>query len=68
MNISHLTLDLIWLENSPALLPEVVIPADDGPPPVEHRIHAGLTDYLLDYDQERRSNRTLSRRRSRPSE
>jgi len=33
--------------------PEVVIPAEmTARPPIERRMEAGLTDYLLDYDQE----------------
>jgi superfamily I DNA/RNA helicase len=47
-------LDSIWLEKvRQRFTPEVVIPAGmTVRPPVERRIQAGLTDYLLDYDQE----------------
>lgn len=47
-------LDGIWLEKlRQRFTPEVVVPAEmTVRPPVERRIEAGLTDYLLDYDQE----------------
>ncbi len=47
-------LDGIWLEKlRQHFTPEVVIPADmTVRPPIERRIQAGLTDHLLDYDQE----------------
>lgn len=47
-------LDSIWLEKvRQRFTPEVVVPAEmTVRPPVERRIEAGLTDYLLDYDQE----------------
>ena len=47
-------LDGIWLEKlRQRFTPEVVIPAEmTVRPPVERRMQAGLTDYLLDYDQE----------------
>jgi UvrD-like helicase family protein len=47
-------LDSIWLEKlRQRFTPEVVVPAEmTVRPPVERRMQAGLTDYLLDYDQE----------------
>ena len=47
-------LDGIWLEKlRQQFTPEVVIPPDMTVRPVmDRRIEAGLTDYLLDYDQE----------------
>jgi len=47
-------LDGIWLEKlRQRFTPEVVVPAEmTVRPPIERRIEAGLTDYLLDYDQE----------------
>ncbi len=47
-------LDLFSLEKlRQAFTPEAVVPAEmTVRPPVERRIEAGLTDYLLDYDQE----------------
>ena len=47
-------LDGIWLEKlRQRFTPEVVVPAEmTVRPPLERRIEAGLTDYLLDYDQE----------------
>jgi len=47
-------LDALWLEKlRQAFTPEVVVPADmTVRPVVERRREAGLTDYLLDYDQE----------------
>jgi superfamily I DNA/RNA helicase len=47
-------LDSIWLEKvRQRFTPEVVVCAEmTVRPPVERRIQAGLTDYLLDYDQE----------------
>ena len=47
-------MDGIWLEKvRQRFTPEVVIPAEmTVRPPVERRLQAGLTDYLLDYDQE----------------
>ena len=46
--------DGIWLEKlRQYFTPEVVIPAGmTVRPPIERRIKEGLTDYLLDYDQE----------------
>ncbi len=51
---SSAPLDLIWLEKLfQRFTPEIVVPAEmTVHPPVERRIEAGLTDYLLDYDQE----------------
>ncbi len=51
---SSAPLDSIWLEKvRQRFTPEVVIPAEMTVRlPVERRIRAGLTDYLLDYDQE----------------
>lgn len=48
-------MDGIWLEKlRQRFTPEVVVPADmTVRPQVERRREAGLTDYLLDYDQER---------------
>lgn len=47
--------DTIWLEKlRQKFTPEVVVPADmTVRPTVDRRREAGLTDYLLDYDQER---------------
>ncbi len=47
-------LDSIWLEKiRQQFTPEIVVPADMSVrPTAEHRIQAGLTDYLLDYNQE----------------
>ncbi|HEX5839499.1 MAG TPA: UvrD-helicase domain-containing protein [Anaerolineales bacterium] len=47
-------LDSIWLEKvRHRFTPEVIVPAEmTVRPPLERRIQAGLTDYLLDYDQE----------------
>ena len=47
-------LDAIWLEKlRQHFTPEIVIPAEmTVRPQVERRIQAGLTDHLLDYDQE----------------
>ncbi|RPH55358.1 MAG: hypothetical protein EHM81_14775, partial [Chloroflexi bacterium] len=47
-------LDSIWVEKvRQRFTPEVVIPAEmTVRPPVERRMEAGLTDYLLDYNQE----------------
>lgn len=47
-------LDSIWLEKlRQRFTPEVVVSAEmTVRPPVERRMQAGLTDYLLDYDQE----------------
>jgi superfamily I DNA/RNA helicase len=47
-------LDGIWLEKlRHRFTPEAVIPAEMSVrPPSERRVQAGLTDYLLDYDQE----------------
>jgi hypothetical protein len=47
-------LDSIWLEKlRQRFTPEIVVPAEmTVRPPVERRMQAGLTDYLLDYDQE----------------
>lgn len=47
-------MDLLWLEKvRQRFTPEVVIPAEmTVRPPVERRMEAGLTGYLLDYDQE----------------
>lgn len=47
-------LDSIWLEKlCQRFTPEVVVPAEmTVRPPIERRMEAGLTDYLLDYDQE----------------
>ncbi|MEW6401810.1 MAG: UvrD-helicase domain-containing protein [Chloroflexota bacterium] len=52
--LSSAPLDSIWLEKlRQRFTPEVVVPAEmTVRPPVERRIQAGLTDYLLDYDQE----------------
>jgi len=51
---SSAPLDSIWLEKlRQRFTPEVVVPAEmTVRPPVERRMQAGLTDYLLDYDQE----------------
>jgi len=51
---SSAPLDSIWLEKlRQRFTPEVVIPAEmTVRPPIERRMEAGLTDYLLDYDQE----------------
>ena len=51
---SSFPLDSIWLEKvRQRFTPEVVVPAEmTVRPPVERRLQAGLTDYLLDYDQE----------------
>lgn len=48
-------MDPIWLEKlRQRFTPEVVVPVDmTVRPAVERRREAGLTDYLLDYDQER---------------
>jgi hypothetical protein len=53
--LSPLPLDGIWLEKlRQRFTPEVVVPADMTVRPVmERRREAGLTDYLLDYDQEK---------------
>jgi len=47
-------LDWIWLEKlRQRFTPEIVVPAEmTVRPPIERRMEAGLTDYLLDYDQE----------------
>ena len=47
-------LDAIWLEKlRQHFTPEIVIPAEmTVRPQIERRIQAGLTDHLLDYDQE----------------
>jgi hypothetical protein len=47
-------LDSIWLEKvRQRFSPEIVVPAEmTVRPPIERRLEAGLTDYLLDYDQE----------------
>jgi hypothetical protein len=47
-------LDSIWLEKlRQRFTPEVVVPAEmTVRPTIERRMAAGLTDYLLDYDQE----------------
>lgn len=47
-------LDSIWLEKlRQRFTPEVVVPAEmTVRPSIERRMEAGLTDYLLDYDQE----------------
>lgn len=47
-------LDSIWLEKlRQRFTPEVVVPAEmTVRPTIERRMIAGLTDYLLDYDQE----------------
>jgi superfamily I DNA/RNA helicase len=47
-------LDSIWLEKlRQRFTPEVVVPAEmTVRPTIERRMEAGLTDYLLDYDQE----------------
>ncbi|MCX6067964.1 MAG: hypothetical protein NT121_19785, partial [Chloroflexi bacterium] len=47
-------MDLLWLEKvRQRFTPEVVIPAEmTVRPPVERRMEAGLTGYLLDYNQE----------------
>jgi len=47
-------MDGLWLEKlRQRFTPEVVVPAEmTVRMPVERRIEAGLTDYLLDYDQE----------------
>jgi superfamily I DNA/RNA helicase len=52
--LSLTPLDGIWLEKlRQRFTPEVVIPAEmTVRPPIERRMQAGLTDYLLDYDQE----------------
>lgn len=52
---SKAPLDALWLEKlRQRFTPEVVVPADMTVRPVmERRRDAGLTDYLLDYDQER---------------
>ena len=51
---SSAPLDAIGLEKlRQRFTPEVVIPAEmTVRPPIERRMKAGLTDYLLDYDQE----------------
>lgn len=51
---SSAPLDSIWLEKlRQRFTPEIVIPAEmTVRPSIERRIQAGLTDYLLDYDQE----------------
>jgi len=51
---SSIALDPLWLEKlRQRFTPEVVVPSEmTVRPPVERRIEAGLTDYLLDYDQE----------------
>jgi hypothetical protein len=48
-------MEVLWLEKlRQRFTPEVVVPADlTVRPVVERRREAGLTDYLLDYDQER---------------
>jgi hypothetical protein len=48
-------MEALWLEKlRQRFTPEVVVPADlTVRPVVERRREAGLTDYLLDYDQER---------------
>ena len=47
-------MDGIWLEKArQRFTPEVVVPAEmTVRPPIERRMQAGLSDYLLDYDQE----------------
>ncbi len=47
-------LDSIWLEKlRQCFTPEVVVPTEmTVRPTIERRMEAGLTDYLLDYDQE----------------
>lgn len=47
-------LDSIWLEKlRQRFTPEVVVPSEmTVRPTIERRMEAGLTDYLLDYDQE----------------
>ncbi|HJS18837.1 MAG TPA: UvrD-helicase domain-containing protein [Anaerolineales bacterium] len=52
--LSSTSLDGFWLEKlRQRFTPEVVVPAAMTVcPPVERRMQAGLTDYLLDYDQE----------------
>ncbi len=47
-------MDVLWLEKvRQRFTPEVVIPAEmTVRPPVERRMEAGLTGYLLDYNQE----------------
>jgi hypothetical protein len=47
-------MDFLWLEKvRQRFTPETVIPAEmTVRPPVERRMEAGLTGYLLDYDQE----------------
>jgi superfamily I DNA/RNA helicase len=47
-------LDSLWLEKlRQRFTPEVVVPAEmTVRPSIERRMEAGLTDYLLDYDQE----------------
>jgi superfamily I DNA/RNA helicase len=52
--LSSSPMDEIWLEKlRQHFTPEVVIPAEmTVRPPIERRIQAGLTDHLLDYDQE----------------
>ncbi|MBN2385720.1 MAG: UvrD-helicase domain-containing protein [Anaerolineales bacterium] len=47
-------MDALWLEKvRQRFTPEIVVPAEmTVHPPVERRRDAGLTDYLLDYDQE----------------
>lgn len=47
-------LDSIWLEKlRQCFTPEVVVPSEmTVRPTIERRMEAGLTDYLLDYDQE----------------
>lgn len=51
---SSAPLDAIWLEKlRQRFTPEVVVPAEmTVRPPIERRMQADLTDYLLDYDQE----------------
>jgi superfamily I DNA/RNA helicase len=51
---SSTPLDAIWLEKlRQHFTPEVVVPAEmTVRPTIERRMAAGLTDYLLDYDQE----------------
>jgi len=52
--LSSTPMDWIWLEKlRQRFTPEVVIPAEmTVRPPIERRMQAGLTGYLLDYDQE----------------
>ena len=52
--LSSTPMDAIWLEKlRQRFTPEVVIPAEmTVRPQIDRRMQAGLTDYLLDYDQE----------------